>query len=296
MKAPFRTRSRRGGEPLTADALAARDALVRDARWELVPIKSIEPAIAALAPASSVSVSCSPTKGVDATLEVVGRLLDEGHDAVAHVAARMVHGPEHTERIAAWCARHNARELFVVAGDAETPEGPYEGAAAFLRDFLDRTTDVAIGIAGYPDGHAFLPPDVQRSALHEKQALLRSAGVSGSISTQMCFDMSTVMGWAEQIRADGIELPIRFGVPGVVDRTRLLTLGARLGIGTSLRFLRKNRAAIGALVAPGGYDPTELVDALAGRASELGVTGLHVFTFNALTDTLAWADGILDAG
>lgn len=290
--APFlRSRTARGG--LGPELLPVRHTLVRGARWELVPIKSIEPAIDALPPASRVSVSCSPAKGIGATLDVVARLLDAGHDAVPHLAARMVDGPEHTARIAAWCATHRPSGLFVVAGDAEDPTGPYEGAAPFLRDLFGHTTSLTIGVSGYPDSHPLIPESVQRAALAEKAALLAEAGVPGTISTQMCFDVPKVLRWLEGVRAEGVTLPVLLGIPGVVDRARLLTLGTRLGIGASLRYLRKNRAAVGALVAPGGYDPSVLVDGVAPRAVELSITGLHVFTFNALADTVAWADGAL---
>lgn len=277
--------------------LASRIGLVRDARWELVPIKSIEPAIEALAPASRVSVSCSPAKGVDVTLDLCARLIDAGHDAVPHIATRMVSDSAHTSRIAAWAERYRPSELFVIAGDAETPAGPYDGAAAFLTDLLEQLSPdtTAIGVSGYPDGHPLIDVAVQREHLRGKQDLLQAAGIAGSISTQMCFDVPKIVAWAESLRADGITLPIRLGVPGVVDRARLLTLGTRLGIGQSLRYLRKNRAAVSQLIAPGGYDPTVLVDGVAARAAELGIAGLHVFTFNSMAETLAWARGVAPA-
>ena len=81
-------------------------------------------------------------------------------------------------------------------------------------------------------------------------------------------------------------MPVDLGIPGVVDRTRLLSLGVRLGVGTSLRFLRKHRATMAAMI--GGYDPTGLVDDLVAATSGLGVTGLHAFTFNAVAPTVAW--------
>ena len=291
--AGFRTARARTGAPGDPAILAARASLVAHARWELVPITSIEPAIAALPAGSRVSVSCSPAKGVDVTLDVCARLLDAGHDAVPHVAVRMVDGPDHVARIAAWTARHRPRELFVIAGDAEVPTGPYDGVVAFLRDFLGHGPAATIGVAGYPDGHPLIPAAVQQEHLRAKQELLRSSGIGGYVSTQMCFDVPGILGWADSIRADGIVLPIRLGIPGVVDRARLLTLGTRLGIGQSLRYLRKNRAAVGRLVAPGGYDPTVLVDGVAARAAELRIDSLHVFTFNAVAPTLDWAHGVV---
>ena len=78
-------------------------------------------------------------------------------------------------------------------------------------------------------------------------------------STQMCFDAGRIRSWLEEERALGLTVPVHLGVPGVVDRTRLMTMGARLGVGTSLRYLSKNRATVMRMLAPGGYDPTDLV-------------------------------------
>ena len=88
-------------------------------------------------------------------------------------------------------------------------------------------------------------------------------------------------------------MPVVVGIPGVVDRGRLLKMGVRIGVGVSLRYLRKNRAAMAALLAPGGYDPTELVRTVASDAANLGVTALHSYTFNSVGATRAWQQALL---
>ena len=72
-----------------------------------------------------------------------------------------------------------------------------------------------------------------------------------------------------------------------------MSMGVRLGVGASLRYLAKNRSTVLSMVAPGGYDPTDLVDDLAPDAAELGIEGLHCFTFNAVGATVAWRDAIV---
>ena len=270
-------------------------ALVRDLHLELVPMPSVEQAIADLPAASHVSVTCSPTKGITATRDLTERLVADGHDPVPHLAARMVSGPGEAAEIATWIRSLGLREVFVIAGDAATPTGPYEGALDFLADLLAASPAVErVGVAGYPDGHATIPTDVLHEQLHAKQRLLAEHGVGGWVSTQMCFHAGTVRGWIEAERAAGLRLPIRLGVPGVVDRTRLMSMGVRLGVGASLRYLAKNRSTVRAMVAPGGYDPTELVAALGPDAESLGIEALHCFTFNAVAATLAWRDALLD--
>ena len=271
-------------------------ALVSDLHLELVPMSSVEQAIAELPDGSQLSVTCSPVKGIAATRALTERLVAAGHVPVPHLAARMVAGPAEAAELAAWIRTLGLAEVFVIAGDAPTPTGAYEGTLGFLADLLSSSPDVErIGIAGYPDGHAAIAAEVLHEQLHAKQQLLAEHGVGGWVSTQMCFDAATVRNWIEAERAAGLSLPIRLGVPGVVDRTRLMSMGVRLGIGSSLRYLAKNRSTVLSMIAPGGYDPTDLVTALAPDAERLGIESLHCFTFNSVADTVAWRDALIAA-
>lgn len=285
---------RSGADPASSPAMRA---LVSNLHYEIVPMKSIEQAIEDLPPNAHVSVTCSPAKGIAATQDYTLRLLDLGHHAVPHFAARLVEGPDHAVKLAGWLREHGIESLFVIAGDAPEPVGPYEGALPFIRDLLEADPGLTrLGITGYPDGHALIEPAVVTEQLHAKQALLAEAGVPGWVSTQMCFDEDRIREWLQAERAAGLTLPVRLGVPGVVDRTRLMTMGTRLGIGASLRFLGKNRSTVMRLMAPGGYDPTDTVVAFAEDAELLGIEALHSFTFNAVADTRKWQEAILTGG
>jgi methylenetetrahydrofolate reductase (NADPH) len=94
----------------------------------------------------------------------------------------------------------------------------------------------------------------------------------------------------------GLTLPIHLGIPGAVDRAKLLSIGARLGVGASLRFLRKNRSTVTRLFSPGGYDPNKLLAPLSSVSEPLGISGLHIFTFNQIEKTEAWRRSNLDIG
>lgn len=267
--------------------------LVANLHYEIIPMNSIEQAIDELPPGAAVSVTCSPAKGIAATQDYTARLTTEGFGAIPHVAARMVASREQAAELAAWTRDLGLAEVYVIAGDAPEPAGPYEGAAAFMRDFLAAGPGVQrLGFAGYPDGHPLIPAEVVDEQLRIKQDLLAEYGVGGWISTQMCFDDERVRSWIERERDRGITTPIRLGVPGVVDRTRLMKMGTRLGIGASMRYLSKNRSTVMHLMAPGGFDPTDMVVAFADDAPTLGIEALHSFTFNAVADTRAWQEAI----
>ena len=265
-----------------------RKRLIRDARYEVIPLKSLNDQIPHLPPGCSVSVTCSPTKGIEPTLELSARLNGDGHHAVPHIAARLVEGREHVEKIAARINEHAISEIFIVGGDPD-PVGPYVDGLSLMRDLLPLCHTVrTVGVPSYPDHHTVIPDVALDEALLAKQALIGELGLQGFASTQMCFNVKTIEQWLVRQRQCGLVLPVHLGVPGAVERARLLSLGTRLGIGSSLRYLRKNSGAVLRMFSPGSYDPNKLIAPISRRADELNITALHVFTFNSIESTAAW--------
>jgi len=240
--------------------------------FELVPLKSLVAGVEALPAGAEVSVTCSPTKGIEETRRLTEELQGKGFVAIPHFSARMVRDRAHTVELAAWCRELGLEKVFIVGGDAEEP-GEYIGAVEFLQDFL--TTDHGlgtIGVTAYPDGHAFLSDEKLHWALHEKQRLLAEAGVNGYCSTQMCFDPDSIAKWLRTERELGLTMPVHLGISGVVDKTKLLTMGARLGIGDSVKYLRKNMGAVVKMMTTVSYDPNDLLLPLsADMIATLGV-------------------------
>jgi len=275
-------------------AQAHRVALTEQLTFELVPLKSLARAVEALPPGAEVSVTCSPTKGIAETQRLTEELVGKGFRAIPHLSARMVRDHAHTIELAQWCHELGLKKIFVVGGDAEQP-GEYLGAVEFLADLLTTGHGVeTIGVTAYPDGHAFLSDEKMRWALHEKQRLLAEAGVQGYCSTQMCFDPDAISKWIRTERELGLTLPVHLGLSGVVDKSKLLTMGARLGIGDSLKYLRKNVGAVVKMMTQLSYDPNDLLLPLSADLLDFNVTGLHVFTFNQVEATNTWRESVLN--
>ena len=273
------------------ESAAAKDhrvGLIDRMTFEVVPLKSLDAAVQALPVGAEVSVTCSPTKGIEETQRLTEQLQDLGFTPIPHIAARMVRDSDHSVELAQWCQARGLRKIFVVGGDAEVP-GQFIGAVEFLADFLstDHGLDT-VGVTAYPDGHAFLSDEKLRWALHEKQRLLADAGVHGYCSTQMCFDPDAIAKWLRSEREVGLTMPVHLGISGVVEKTKLLKMGARLGIGDSLRYLRKNVGAVVKMMTTTNYDPNDLLLPLSTDLLDLGVAGLHVFTFNQVEATNSW--------
>ena len=256
--------------------------LLAEASFELIPMKATLEKAAALPPGSSVSVTASPAKGMDATMDLTIALREQGFDAVPHLSARLI---KDRRQLSGLLKRLNGAEIdhvFVVGGDADEP-GRFPDALSLLREMADVGHDLAdVGITGYPEGHPFISGDLLRQALLDKQPY------ATYLATQMCFDVDGIETWIKGIRADGVKLPVKVGIPGVTDPVKLIGIAGRIGVGTSVRFLRKNRRAVWRLLFPGAYKPTKLLKSLGQLDPDLGFYGLHIFTFNQVEPTVEW--------
>ena len=57
--------------------------------------------------------------------------------------------------------------------------------------------------------------------------------------TQMCVDPQAIVNWLIGTRQAGVTLPVWIGLPGVADLTKLIPLSFRIGVGQSLKMLKK---------------------------------------------------------
>jgi methylenetetrahydrofolate reductase (NADPH) len=255
-------------------------------RLEVMPLDGVERDVVAYFPREvTVTVTSSPTKGIDATLALCERLAAQGYLVVPHLAARLVAGHAHLREILDRIDAIGVRDAFVVAGDIERPAGEFEGAAALLAAMTEIGHPLReIGITGYPESHAFISDGTTIQAMFDK------ASSATYIVSQICFDPKVIDTWIRRVRARGVELPIHIGLPGPVAATRLLRLSGRIGLGDSARFLRRHGSWLGRLMRPRAYRPEQLLERLAVTvaAPDRGVAGLHVFTFNEIERTERW--------
>jgi len=242
------------------------------------------------------TVTASPRRGLEPTLELTEELCRGGYSAVPHLSARLLVDERHLAETLARLDEAGVREAFVVAGDGQEPIGAYSDAfqllnavEQFQRSGLARGLR-SLGVSGYPEGHPLVATD------ELDQALLAKRSLSSYVVTQMCFDANAVLGWIGHVRELGVRLPVHVGIAGAVDRLRLLRVAGRIGVGTSLRFLRKHQGGA-RLLSPGGYRPDRLLEALAAANVIPGtpaVAGLHVYTLGDVATTEQWRREMLE--
>lgn len=266
--------------------------LLESARYEVLPTASAYDQVLQHLPAGMVvTVTASPAKGIESTLDLAERLAAAGYPAVPHLAARMVAGRTQLAEISERLVTAGVRTVFVPAGDQDPPVGDYCSALDLLEDLTALGRPFAeVGITGYPESHPTISDDLTVQSMWDKR---RHAT---HIVSNLSFDPLTIERWVTRMRTRGITLPVLLGIPGPVERTKLLSMATKIGVGESARFLVKHKGTLTRMAAPGGFTGERFLERCAPALSRPAalVTGLHVFTFNQVEATERWRRDYLD--
>ncbi len=265
--------------------------LLGNARYEVLPTASTEDKVLEHLPRErAITVTASPGKGLEATLDLAERLTGHGYAVVPHLAARMISGRTELGEIADRLTGKGITRVFVPGGDAE-PAGEYQDALGLLEDLAALGRPFAhVGITGYPETHPKIADDLTVQSMWDKRRY------ATHIVSNLTFDPAVVRDWLHRLRARGVTTPLLLGMPGPVDRTKLVAMAGRIGVGESTRFLVKHRGTLARLASPGGFTGERFLEKCAPALGEPGslVEGLHVFTFNQIAETEAWRTDLLD--
>jgi methylenetetrahydrofolate reductase (NADPH) len=260
--------------------------LLRAPRYEVYPGADTEQAILEWVPRElTVTVTASPARGLEPTLDLATALAGHGYTAVPHVTARLVRDDAHLADIVARLTAAGISDVFVPGGDADPPAGRFHSALELLEQLAEMGRPFArVGITGYPESHPKIDDDITIQSMWDKR---RHAAY---LVSNLCFDPATLRRWITRVRARGVTLPLLVGLAGPVDRARLLRMAAVAGVSESARFLAGHTEWFLRLGVPGGYSPQRLLDRVSGTLTDpaAAVEGLHIFTFNQLRQTEEW--------
>jgi methylenetetrahydrofolate reductase (NADPH) len=276
---------------LDAEVRGALVAALEDPIFELLPLKNLPEQIPHLPAGARVSVTASPAKGIDATVDWAVKLQADGFRAIPHLSARMIADRPTLAGLLDRAREGGLTHAFVVGGDADEP-GEYLDGLSLLKamDELGHPF-TTLGCPGYPQGHPDIPDAALESALHDK------ARYVDHVTTQMDFDVKAIGAWVRGEREAGLRPDIVIGVPGVADPQKLLSIAARIGVKDAKRFLVKNLRFVTGLAKSGGfYKPTGFVEDIAPLLADpdAKVAGFHLYTFNAVEATEEWRRSMLE--
>jgi methylenetetrahydrofolate reductase (NADPH) len=256
----------------------------------VLPTPSTEDKVLAAVPLDvAVTVTASGAKGLEATLALAESLARHGYVTVPHLAARMISGRTELVEIRSRLADAGITRVFVPGGDVD-PVGDYPDAFSLLEDLSTLAQPFEqIGIAGYPETHPKITDDLTVQAMWDKR---RHAT---HVVSNLTFDAGAIKSWVERLRKRGVTMPVLLGMPGPIDRTKLLAMATKIGVGESTRFLAKHKSTFARLAAPGGFTGQRFLEECASVAArpESLIEGLHIFTFNQIAETEAWRQDLL---
>jgi len=269
---------------------APLEALVAGFSIEATP-KQLERvgALDLLLPAGTVVyVPFLPRAAMADTADACRRLTAQGLRPVPHLTARSLTNRQKLIESLSRLADSGAESLLLIAGDRRRAAGPFKSTLDVLdTGLLQEYGFRGIGVAGHPEGHTAADPEVLNDALRRKAAYARESESAMWIVTQFAFSGAPVISWLERVRDEGLDLPVRIGVPGPAKVQTLLRYAVQCGVAASSHMLARRPGAVSRLL--GRWTPDEMVAELALRSvasPKLPIAGIHVFPFGGLLQSI----------
>jgi len=246
---------------------------------------------------TTVFVTFLPGSDFNDTVATVKRLFAEGMKPVPHFAARSI--PSRAffeENLKILQAEAQVEEALLIGGGVDKPVGEFSSSMEILRtDLLQQYGIKKLGVAGHPEGSPDIPPADVTKALLEKNAYAKEHGIEMYITTQFCFEADPIIAWDKRIRAEGNELPIHIGVPGLATIKTLLAHATACGIGPSMRVITRQAANITKLLTT--RMPDKLTRDLANYQAndpQCGITQCHLYPLGGMAKSAKWLYAVLD--
>jgi methylenetetrahydrofolate reductase (NADPH) len=260
---------------------------------ELNPEDSVtlEAAAERLDPGTEVSLTWIPDANPMAMVQPARELKRAGHLPMPHIGARHLESAAQLERLAGRFKDAGVDRILIIGGDRTKPAGPYDSSLAVMQTgAFQRVGITRMAVGGFPEGNPHIPTNVLDQALAAKISLAQAEGLGLSIITQFCFQAEPVVAWVRDVRARGIDIPIRVGLAGPASWLTLMGYGVRCGVGNSLRVLTEN-PSFAKIFLEKGPEPIirELAVSMAdGRGQPLAIAGLHFYVFGGFRQTMDW--------
>jgi len=267
------------------------------ASLEITPHDKSMPASLAgrLPAATTLYVTHTPNTTLGEVVELAGAVERAGFAACPHIAARRIRRREElTDALAALEDLGITRAL-LIAGDLDTPAGPYASTLDILESGLLAESGItSLGVAGHPEGHPRVSAGALWQALERKQAYGKSNGAAMHVVSQFGFSAAALAEWDQELCGRGIELPVHAGIAGPASLRSLARFAILCGIGASLRALLTSPSALGtlkSLVKTVDEMFPDLVR-LCGGALGRRVVKPHFFAFGGVMKSVEWLESV----
>lgn len=252
-------------------------------------IAGIREAAALIRPGTQVAVTFLPGEELEQRVEAAVTVRELGFEPIVHLSARRIESEAQLDwYLGEITQKAGVKRVFIIAGDPPEAEGPYETSLQIIESgLLEKHGIEIVGVGGHPEGHPNNSADELWVWMERKIAAVRAHGMVPLVVTQFAFDDDAIVAWLAEMRARGIDVPVRLGVPGPAGIKRLLGFAKRCGVGASTSVLLKYGISITNLLGSAG--PDKLVGSLEEKlTAEHGRVRLHLYPFGALTASANW--------
>ena len=233
---------------------------------------------------------------IEDMVKTAKKITDEGFVPMPHFPARII---ENENVLSEWINQYaneaNVEEALVIAGGANKPYGNFDSSIQLIETgIFDKANFKRIHVAGHPEGNKDIDSDKSNKNVNEalswKNEFAKRTDAKIAIATQFCFDSNTVIKWANDIHAMGIDLPIHIGIAGPAKLQTLLRYSIECGVGASIKILQKRALDLTKLLMP--YEPTTIISELAEykeNNNDFNIEQVHFFPLGGTKTTAKWA-------
>ena len=252
-------------------------------------IEGLREAAPLIRPGTQVAVTFLPGEELSQRVEAAVLVRELGFEPIVHLSARRIESVEQLDwYLGEITTKAKVKRVFIIAGDPPEPEGPYSDSLQIIESgLLEKHGIEIVGVGGHPEGHPNNTPADLWIWMEKKIAAVRAHGMTPLVVTQFAFDDDAIVEWLAEMRARGIDVPVRLGVPGPAGIKRLLGFAKRCGVGASASVMKKYGISITNLIGSAG--PDKLVNSLGKKLGpQHGRVRLHFYPFGALTASAEW--------
>jgi len=233
---------------------------------------------------------------IDDMVATAKRIKGEGYDVMPHFPARII---KDQATLADWIARYqgeaDVKQALLLAGGVEKPHGDYHCSMQLLETGLfDKAGFTNLHVAGHPEANKDIDPDGGTknvtAALSWKQEFSKRTDAKMALATQFCFESAPVIKWADNLVAQGIDIPVHIGIAGPAKLQTMIKFAIACGVGPSLRVLQKRAKDVTKLLLP--FEPNSILSELADHKAahpDFNIAKVHFFPLGGIKTNATWA-------
>lgn len=233
---------------------------------------------------------------IEDMITTAARLCDDGFQVMPHFPARII---KDKSTLNDWIWRYKdvgVNQALVLAGGVDVPRGDFSDSMQLLESGLfDQHGFSNLHVAGHPEGSKDIDPNggdtAVMQALRWKNDFQSRTDAKMTLTTQFVFESAPVVAWADQLKAEGITLPIHIGVAGPAKLQTMIKFAMACGVGPSLRVLTRRAKDVTKMLMP--FEPTTLLHELAQHKAanpDFNVESVHMFPLGGILKTTEYTD------